>query len=192
METSLDFCEKRAVTWGMKTACKFFLGGLLVLSALSTEATASIDMFLQLDGIEGEATDTAHPNTIQLLSFSANVFQQGLNLAGNGAAAGKAQFNPIEVMKSIDKTSPALFVACATGKHIKTATLFVRNGEATFDYFKIVLTDVLISSLSTSGGSGDDLVAEHVTLSFSKIQWVFTPVNLEGRPDQPGQRRLRC
>ena len=138
----------------MKTVCKFFVGSLLAFSAFAMPASAAIDMFLKLDGIDGEATDTAHPNTIQLLSFSANVFQQGLNLAGLGAGAGKAQFNPIEVMKTIDKTSPALFVACATGKHIKTATLFVRSGEASFDYFKIILTDVLISSLSTSGGLG--------------------------------------
>ncbi len=169
----------------MKTALSLLVGSVLAMVGLATPASAAIEIFLAMDGIQSDLADSSHPHTISLLSLSTNVFQQGLNFAGSGAAAAKTQFNPIVVNKAVDKTSPALFLACATGKHIKNATIFVRDEQASFDYFKLVLTDVLVSSIIGSAEAGDNFATEKVTLSFSKIEWDFTPQNLEGLPLSP-------
>jgi type VI secretion system secreted protein Hcp len=172
----------------MKTTLKLLLAGMVAFAGLTVGASATIEIFLQVDGIDGESQDSAHPNTIELLTVSTNVFQQGLNLAGTGAGAAKTQFNPITVAKQVDKTSPALFVACATGKHIKTATIFIRNSQTAgtpVDFFKIILTDVLVSSITSDAERDSDYISEKVTLSFSKIEWDFTPVNGDGLPQTP-------
>ena len=46
---------------------------------------------------------------------------------GGGGGAGKATFHDLIFMHTIDKASPVLMKACATGEHIKEATLTLRK-----------------------------------------------------------------
>jgi len=49
------------------------------------------DMFLKIDGIEGESTDSKHKNEIELQSFSWGATQPGSAGHGGGAGVGKVQ-----------------------------------------------------------------------------------------------------
>ncbi len=180
----IDPLRARVSLQGMKSVFLAVLFSVVSLSA--TQAQVPIPIFLTIDGIEGDSTDSEHANSIPILSFSSDVFQQGLNLAGGGGSAAKTQFNPIVVIKRFDKTSPQLFLACATGKHIKSATIAVQKaGNQPYDFFKIVLSDVLISSVSASADSEQLVDTEKVTLSFSKISWQFRPQDPNGSPLPP-------
>ena len=51
----------------------------------------------------------------------------------------------------VSKASPKLFLACATGQHIKEAALVgVKEGKDRQEFFKVTLTDVLVSSFQQS------------------------------------------
>ena len=131
-------------------------------------AVAGAVAFLDLDGIKGESKDPKHPNSIDVLAFDHGVAQTP---AAGGGASGKAKFRDLSFTHAIDRATPPLFLATATGKHIKKATLYVRRkGEAAFDFYKVTLQDVLVSSVrehtQAPGSAGGPV--EDVSLSYAK------------------------
>ena len=140
------------------------------------------EAFLAIDGIPGESTDSMHPGTIEIDSWSFGATQSGTIASGGGGGAGKVSFQDLHfVTKKVDKSSPKLFLNAATGEHIKDATLFVRKAGGTFDYLQIKLTDVLVSSYQT-GGSGDEIPTESFSLNFAKVQYTYTGTDDKGNP----------
>jgi type VI secretion system secreted protein Hcp len=138
------------------------------------------DMFLKLDGIQGESSDSKHKNEIEIENYSFGVSQQGAASHGGGMGAGKAHFQDFSFSKRIDKATPNLFVAAATGRHISEALLTVRKaGGEQQEYFKVTLTDVLISSYSTSGNEGA-IPLESIALNFSEAKIEYSPQSKSG------------
>jgi len=143
------------------------------------------DMFLKMDGIEGESSDDKHKNEIEVESFSWGVTQTGTFAFGGGGGAGKAQFNDFHFVTNTSKASPKLFLACATGEHIKDATLSVRKSgsDSKQDYLFIKMTDVLVSSYQTGGSQGGGNPVDQVSLNFAKIEYSFKPQKPDGSLD---------
>jgi len=133
----------------------------------SAVAFAASDYFLKLDGIEGESTSKGHAKEIDIQSWSWGMSNSGSSGTGGGGGAGKVSFSDISFMKSVDKSSPALFKACATGKHIDKATLTVRNSDGQ-DYLHYQLENVLCTSLQQSGGG--DAPTESLSLNYEKFK----------------------
>jgi type VI secretion system secreted protein Hcp len=75
-------------------------------------------------------------------------------------------------VSNVNKASPKLFQACATGEHIKQALLTCRKaGKDQQEYLKIKLSDLLVSSVQQSGSPNGAIVPqEQVTINFAKIQ----------------------
>jgi type VI secretion system secreted protein Hcp len=133
---------------------------------------AAFDAFLEIDGIKGETEDKQLPDHIELLSYSFGASQAGAFAYGGGGGAGKCQFQDFHFNKRCDKASPLLFLHCATGKHLKKATMKVRKASGKQEiYFKAEFTDVLVSSYTVSGqGSGDPIPTESISFNFDKLQ----------------------
>ena len=147
---------------------------------------AAVSYFLKLDGIAGESADAKHPGEIELQAFSfGESFVQAPVTAG-GAGAGKVQIEDMHVSMPLSKASPLLFVACASGQHLKSAVLSARRsaGKAPFDFLVITLTDVLVSGYHTGGGT-DTGPFDQVTLNFGKIQIQYRAQKPDGTPDAP-------
>jgi type VI secretion system secreted protein Hcp len=138
-------------------------------------------MFLKIDGIDGESQDASHANEIDVLSFSFGVTQTISDPSGGGGGAGKATFADISFSKRLDKASPKLYEACASGKHIAQAILTLRrDGEKGVEYYKVTLSDVLVSSISTGGSAGDAVPTETLSLNYTRIEWEYTPQKDDG------------
>ncbi len=80
-----------------------------------------IDYFLKLDGVEGESQDSKHKNETELLSWSLGATNSGSFALGAGGGTGKVNISDAHFTKYIDKSSPNLMAACATGQHIPKA-----------------------------------------------------------------------
>jgi type VI secretion system secreted protein Hcp len=144
---------------------------------------AAFEIFLKLDGVEGESIDAKHPKEIEVLSFS-----HGLSMPPplpGGGGGGKASFSDFNITKLVDKSTPILFLKCAQGAHINEALLVLRqSGASGFEFYKIKLTDVLITSVQTSGSSGgDNRPVESISLNFTKIEWTYVPQKADGTAD---------
>jgi len=158
-----------------------FVGFIALLLAPRLSAqTESSQFFLKIDGIDGESKDTNHQDWIDVVSFKLGVSQHGVTDFGGGAGAGKSTFLPLGIFKNVDKATPALFLACATGKHIPTVKLVASRPSNNGDYLTITLTDVLVSSLnsqSAEDSGGVDSVLESLSLNFAQIQVSYKPEN---------------
>ena len=82
------------------------------------------------------------------------------------------------ITKTLDKSSPLLFQAAATGEHFKEAVLSfahkLSGKEQT--YLKFDFQNVLISSVQ-DGSSGGGTPTEQVTFAFQKVDESFIEPN---------------
>jgi type VI secretion system secreted protein Hcp len=132
----------------------------------------AFDAFLKIDGIPGESKDAKHRNEIDILSFSWGETNPPDRAAGGG---GKVQLQDFHFVMRTQKSSPALMLACASGQHLKEAVLTCRKaGRVPFEFYKITLTDILVSSFQTGGSGGQVLPLEEVSFNFIKGEFQYT------------------
>ncbi len=147
----------------------------------------AVDMFLSLEGIKGESVDSVHKETIDLLAWSWGMSQSGTTHQGAGGGAGKANFQDISFTKYVDKSSPDLMYACASGKHIAKAKLTVRKaGEKPLEYMVFELEDIIVSSVSTGGSGGEERLTENCTLNFATVKFEYATQDKKGAKDKIG------
>lgn len=130
----------------------------------------AVDMFLKIQGVEGESTDDKHKNEIDVLSFSwgiSNIRQQ--SSPGRLSPAGKASLKDFSIVKRVDRASPVLFMSSCEGSHFPEVSFTARKaGAEQQEYYKITLKEVLISSVAPGGSSQDAL--EQVSFAFAAAE----------------------
>ena len=142
----------------------------------------AVDVFLKLGDIKGESKDSKHAGEIDVLSWSWGVSQTGTMAHGGGGGAGKANFSDLNIMHALDKASPVLMSKCATGEHIKEATLVSRKaGKGQQEYLIIKMNDILITSVQPSGSSEHPM--ESVSMNFAKVNMEYKPQKEDGTLD---------
>jgi len=142
---------------------------------------AAVDYFIKFDGIKGESTDAKHKDEVDIESWSWGATNARPARAGGGAGAGKVSMQDFHFVMRLNKASPALMKACATGQHLKSATLTARKaGKGQQDYLTFKFQDVLVSSYQTGGSEQGDVVpTDHVSFNFAKIEVEYR----QQRPD---------
>jgi type VI secretion system secreted protein Hcp len=142
----------------------------------------ALDTFAKIDGIKGESLDSKHKDEVEVLSWSWGVTQTGSFAYGGGA--GKADFQDFAFVHHIDKASPQLMKACATGVHIKDATITVRKaGKGKQEYLIIKMTDVIVTGVAPSLESERAATSEGVTMQFAKVDLEYKPQKADGSLD---------
>ncbi|HEU4332124.1 MAG TPA: type VI secretion system tube protein Hcp [Lapillicoccus sp.] len=128
-------------------------------------------VFLKLDGIEGESQDSRHAKEIDVSAWSLGVTNPGSSHVGGGMGAGRATFSDLSVTKMLDKASPALLLAVASGRHIRTAKLTVTSGgPRPLEYLTVDLEDVLVTSCLLADSADPDRPVENVAFDYGKIR----------------------
>src|SRR5215211_7780026 len=142
------------------------------------------DIFAKLGDIKGESLDNKHKDEIEVLSWSWGVTNAATPAGtGAGAGAGKAKFQDFSFTHKIDKASPVLMQACATGVHLKEATITHRKaGKGQQEFLIIKMNDVIVTGVSLSDSS-DGSSAENVTIAFAKVDLEYKPQNAGGSLD---------
>src|SRR3954467_9204652 len=138
------------------------------------------DIFAKLGDIKGESIDDKHKGEIELLSWSWGVSNAGEMRGGMGGGAGKANFHDLSFTHKIDKASPVLLQACATGVHLKEATITHRKaGKGQQEFLIVKMSDVIVTGVA-HGDAGGGTHAENVTLAFAKIDFQYKPQKPDG------------
>ena len=142
------------------------------------------DIFAKIGDIKGESLDSKHKDEVEVLSWSWGVSQSASVGGGGGQGQGKASFKDLNFTHSVDKSSPVLMTACATGNHIKEATITVRKaGKGQQEYLIIKMSDVIITGVSPSGAGDGGSTAESVSLQFAKVALEYKPLKADGSLD---------
>lgn len=141
----------------------------------------AMDMFIRIGTLKGESRDKTHAEKIDVLAWSWGMSNSGSAHTGGGAGAGKANVQDLSITKYIDKSSPALMLACCKGTHYDDAELIVRKaGDTPLEYVKVTLSEVLITAVSTGGSGGEDRLTENVTLNFAKVKVEYQEQDAKG------------
>ncbi|MGN6799770.1 MAG: type VI secretion system tube protein Hcp [Gaiellaceae bacterium] len=136
--------------------------------------------FMHVDGgtlgtIDGEATDKGHEKWITVNGYDGDAtVPVATSGSGGGTAAGKVQLKPIVVTKRIDKSTPKLFEALVTGRHLPAVQIdFVRPDGAGGDdvFYSVKLKQVLVTDAHQFDlGKSDGQALEQVSLDFQSIE----------------------
>lgn len=135
------------------------------------------------DSIRGESPIAGYEDWIQVHGWSWGATQSGTTHEGMGGGSGKVAVQDLNVTKFVDASTHDLVKHVCSGKHIPNAELIVMKagGDSPVIYFRLKLTDLLISSYQTSGArDGLDRVTESVGINFAKFEVTYTRQEMDG------------
>jgi type VI secretion system secreted protein Hcp len=175
----------RAIPGWDSHLARLLLAGVLA-SAVSAPAAAADELFLKLDGVRGESTDSRHKDEIDLLSYTQSMvgpFARGATSAG---AAGKAMCGTVTVVKYVDLSSPELILFALNGRHIPKAVITFQKQGQQAEYYKVTLDDVIITEVEQSDtrlnfpNPAPPRATEKVTLMGRRFTFEYTAQKPDG------------
>jgi type VI secretion system secreted protein Hcp len=141
-----------------------------------------VDVFLKVGDIQGESTDAKHAGEIEVVSWAWGILQTGSIAPAGGGGAGRVTFTDLSFTHTTDRASPLLMKACATGQHIKDATLVVRKaGKGQHEYLVIKMSDVTVTSVQAAGAR--EQLTENVSMKFALVDVEYRHQRADGSPD---------
>ena len=143
----------------------------------------AVAYYLKVDGIDGESKVDKHTNEIDIDSWHWGAANSGDAGYRGGEGAGKVAAQDFHFVMKVNKASPKLMEACASGKAIAKAILTAtKAGETAQDYYKVTLHDFIVSSYQTLGGTnGDELPTDQVTFNFAKLEMEYKEQQANGQ-----------
>ncbi len=136
----------------------------------SIPALSAADMFLKIEGIEGESTDSAHQGWVEVDSLNWGGPNRSRLSMMQTSEPRMGSPGSLVITKWTDRSSAHLLQYCSTGEHISKMIISDASGKKE-RYKTYELSDVTIPTCST-GGSGD-VAMEEITFSYRKIQWGY-------------------
>ena len=176
------FATFGAVAVGIIALAAGNFGHLGATVAPQIAAAAQVDYFLKIDGIDGESTDGAHKDWIEVMSWSWGMSNPSSAGAGGGGGSGRVRMQDLIITKHVDKASSGLLLACASGKHIPRVVLTARKaGGEQQDYLRYSFFDVFCTAYKPHGDPNDN-PSEEVSFNYGKVQIEYTQQKPDGKP----------
>jgi len=145
------------------------------------------DIFLSVKGalsgvIKGESQDQQHAREIDVVSWSWGM--EARPTLGGGSSSGKPVIRELKIVKRVDSASTALMSALKHNEIITKAVLTQRKaGKTPLEFFRIIIEQGRVTSLTIDAGSGQDVteLLEHVSFTFNKFTVEYTPQGKDGQ-----------
>ena len=136
------------------------------------------EMFLRLEGIDGESNDHApggprlHINEIELIGWGWQLTSAAKFELEPKESAKLMKPETLSVTKVVDVASTKLIKYCTLGTHIPTATLTCRKkaGDQRLEYLVINLIEAKVMNVNWANDEHSGIVKETVSLAFVKIE----------------------
>ncbi len=131
----------------------------------------ALDMFMRIEGVNGESRDANHKNWTDVKSFSWGAEQPGSMHTGGGGGTGKVNFNDLKVTTAIDKAAPTILKNCATGQHLAKVEISVcKAGGTQIEYSRTTLEDVLITGVKFIGANENEALIIEYSFQAAKVR----------------------
>ncbi|MDT3376343.1 Hcp family type VI secretion system effector [Labrys portucalensis] len=143
-------------------------------------------IYLQLDGIQGDATQEQHKKWMDIEAIHWNVSRNMNTSAGSAAnrEASEPTISEVILTKVSDSSSTRLFQEACSGRTGKTAVIhLVSTGSPGNTYIEYTLTNTLLANYSVD--SNGDRPVETIRLNFTKMQVKYTPYNEDNTSGSP-------
>lgn len=149
----------------------------------------AFDMYLKIEGVDGESIDDKHKNWIDVLSSNWGV--SGPSSPVGGGTGTEAEAKEFVIRKWADKASPLIYLACCKGENYPYVTLnLVEPTGERGQYMQFKMENVFITTVTGPvGGStspttiGDSARPyEDISFNYGKIEWTYTVLDSNGAP----------
>lgn len=132
------------------------------------------DIFMLISGVPGESTAPGRAGWMNVFAMSHGLSAPSTNLAYH---------SDVSFTKRLDSASPLLYDRLNKGTVIPNVQIeFIRSSPSFRQFFKVNLTTVQVSSMSTSASAGGGDIFEQVSLFYEQIAWSYTQVDAPGTP----------
>jgi type VI secretion system secreted protein Hcp len=149
-------------------------------------------MFLKLEGVTGESTDSKHSGEVELVSWNFDLDNPpNIGSQTGGAGVGRVSVDKIHCVAQMSKASPQFFEYCTTGKHFPTGTITCRKAGGTQQNFLVVtLTEVYIARYQTGQTHDSEmpLPYDHFTLTSAKMTFDYLAQTTQGTTASAGAK----
>lgn len=143
-------------------------------------------IYVQIDGVQGDATHESHKNWIDVSSLNWVINRQITTPAGSARnrEASEPIVGEVYLAKQMDGASVKLFEAAATGNQGKTVTIhLVTTGSPGNTFMEYKLSNSLVSSYQVSAANGsDERPVETLGLNFTKAELKYTTYDEMHKP----------
>jgi type VI secretion system secreted protein Hcp len=141
------------------------------------------DIFLKFDpAIDGGSQNFKFAKQIEVQSFTWGV----ANPPSDGKTDLPAVQQAVNLVSPVDRQTPKLFEACAKGTHFATAELsVVSDGEGAQVFYKLLVSDVVITSYQAAGTDGLTPLTESYSLFYRKLENEFRAQRPDGTLEPP-------
>src|SRR5260370_1432607 len=131
----------------------------------------NISVFLQLDGVQGEATAIFHEGDIEVIDWGWGVSNTAALQMKSSEASAHTEGDDLTITKGIDTASKTLIQNCALGTHITKGRLTCEknDGGERLAYLVIEFEDLKVMSVKTAKGA-DQVKTEDVVFKYAKFK----------------------
>lgn len=147
----------------------------------------TVHLYLKAAGadIQGESTQTSlgRENSIECVYFESSV--RTAREAGSGVASGRRSYEPIKILKRIDKSTPLLYKALCQNEVIEGVFKFFRPnpvGDGTTEqFYTIEIKQGRVASFKATvpncinPASSLEPPLEEISFLFGEISWTYEP-----------------
>jgi len=147
-----------------------------VLLGLPIRSRGGTEMVLSVTGVTGDATNG-------LIAIDSLQWGEGRTISDpipGPRVASEPIFSEVTISKVMDSSSPTLAMLAANGMGTNNCVLTIKNDATGEALYTLTLENVYISGYSVS--SGGDVPSESLSLNYTKITWVYQPLDGAGNP----------
>lgn len=147
-----------------------------------------MSIFMNYEGIKGEASDQRHKDWIDVETWRWGVDRQitsSTSTRGDRESS-NATITDLHITKLMDKSSSKLFIesCCGIGKEVKLHLTKTGSGGGADVYMEYTLKNALISHYSVGGASQDTKrPTESITISFVEVEAKYIPYDEDGNAE---------
>jgi type VI secretion system secreted protein Hcp len=143
--------------------------------------------YMKIGDLEGESTDQSHPKWVLVEAMSSSIHRTiARGAKDNERGRGTTTLSDVTVVRTLDRSSIPLQVACASGRVFKEVAIHFcleANGKRE-PYLKYVLRDAIVSGYTLGPClAGGAKPSESVDLSCTDVEWVY--VKLDAKTLKP-------
>jgi len=134
------------------------------------------EMFIKIEGVQGESLDeaapTSHKNEIEIRNWNWITTCNVRWDVNQGGQSTNVKFDTIKIDKICDKATVNLYRCCVTGKHIPKAWITCRknDGDQKVEYLTVELEDIIVNKVSFDGSGDEQNLKEQIELSFAQFK----------------------
>jgi type VI secretion system secreted protein Hcp len=138
------------------------------------------DMFLKLEGLDGESIDEASPShnkEIDIIGWSFGGTNPASFALGQGGQQSKPTYTDFHITKVCDSASVKLLRAMTGGQHIDTGKITCRKAikdSNKLEYLVIDLEDIQVTGVQFSGSGHDQFLHETVSITAATFKATYT------------------